>query len=363
MKKVISAFMFTVIIFALAACNKTVKLADYVDVEFTGYDKVGQATFDIDKEQLYEDVLGVKSEKDLEDEDIQQKIATITSQTSVKLENTNDLENGDTVTIITEVNEDRVDNIEGGKKEITVEGLEELKTLSEEDVLDNIDIEFVGTDGRGFIHIENEFETDSDFSSLTNLEFEVENDGYLENDEEVTIVPNEKDKNNLPTSGYEIDDDFALTVTVEGLKPVASNIDDIENFDEIEEMIDDEINDFYEDNISDVVIVDTVVYDIKKEGYLYRPHRDYDDDATYLNVNEDLGETTLATVYSIQQYADEEKEELTDDFAALRGFKSIEFDENLKIDPSNISLVEDSNNDLEDLINEYEKEGFEFTEK
>ena len=97
----------------IAAQPPTVKLDDYVSVEFSGYNTVGTATYQFDEEAFYQDYAGkidFKGEgltaliEGLEDEDICKKL--LDECVSGRLSRNTGLSNGDTVNVRWECDDD-----------------------------------------------------------------------------------------------------------------------------------------------------------------------------------------------------------------------------------------------------------------
>jgi len=272
-KKTIVLFVTLIAAIVLAACSKgpklnTVDILDYVEVEFDGLDTIGELTYSIDHYAINLEILDVETDIELADKlseieeknpELHEKLTNYQDFYEVSVDQEDNLVNGDTVTFKIEVSES-IDFIEEGEKEFTVEGLEELKELTAEEVEKHVVVETYGANERGYVTTENIFKDD-----LSSLEFTVENNGELSNGDKVQLNLVEDESEEIPQLlrlGYELEENFNLEIEIEGLPVYAKEAEDIANLEDILRMIDEKVEADFGEDIND--------YDYEKEFAVYR---------------------------------------------------------------------------------------------
>ena len=363
LKRVLFVLISLIGMLFLAACGHQADVTDYVKVSFSGMDGAGRAEFSVAEDKMFEDIFDMDS--DSFDKDTLKEMMQISDAYKTKMDKEKNLSNGDEVKVTVSVDEDTTDKLNGGEKVFTVKDLEEPKKLTSQDVEDNLDIEFAGANGRGeAISIYNLFD-----SGLGAINFEVENNGKLNNGEDAKIIlENDDVEDDLLRYGYVLADDFQPTVKVEGLYNIAEKATDIANLKEIKKMIEKDANKQYGEGMFER-------YKIKQEKLVYRqfgkdPASDDDDDDDNSNkigtndASDDDG--NLVGIYSVtktERVADDEggiTDEVTN-FVAIKGYSDIRLDENNKADLSNMNELfghYDPKYSLKSTIKKFETEGY-----
>lgn len=353
MKKFVLIVLAIIGIFVLSACGKSANLTDYVNVSFTGLDSKGVASYDVDEEQLFKDLFDYDPETDFPDEETLMEMEKIEDSYKVKLSKSEDLSNGDKITVTVTVDENVTKKIKGGEKEVTVEGLDEPKRLTTKDVEEHLVIDFLGASGQGVSRINNKFE-----SPLNEIVFEIENDGTLKNDDDARIILAEGEEESLLNHGYILEDDFKPTFKVKGLDLIAEKATDIKNLKDIKRMINEEVQRSYKDIYPDSNI--GTKYKIKEEAFMYRQFNNEEVDvSSYYDPHHDK-HGFLIGIYSIEKYSGGDGE-LRDEFTVIIGYKNIVLDENDKANVAKLELFKDrkdSTYSLETIIQLYEGDGY-----
>lgn len=249
----------------------TVDVADYITVEFEGYDTVGYATVELD-EEFWEAVYDKASFKDksrYEKEDFFSSYFTeaeymedeIGNWFSYSMDNATGLKNGDEVKIEYKVKTEKIKKkygviIKAEDQKFTVDGLEECETF---DPFDEIEVKFSGVDGSGTADIEIVKERDV----YDSISFYCDS-YYLEEGDEVTVTfgsgYSEEDLVEYCANNYGcIPTETEKTYTVEGLGHYVNDASEIKSqdalgdlFEDGKETISDELFDYYyeEDELS-----------------------------------------------------------------------------------------------------------------
>lgn len=323
----------------------------YVDVSFSGLDSQGTAEAEMNEDALINDVFG----HDLHDQqEIEEDINNLITAYSIELDQDQDLANGDTVTLTVAVDEGQSKIIEGGEKEFTVSQLEEATELTTEEVEKHLVLNFNGVSGKGTAQMDNTFS-----SPLSHFDFNIENDGSLENGDEATLVRDEETKRSLNNEGYIVTEDFNPTFEVEGLDVVAEKATDIANLEDIERVIDEQVNRSFEDHDPEETY--GIRYDIELEKLMYRQF-DQEEDDWYGQADHGV----LIGIYSVEKYDGGDNGELQETFTAVVGNSDIYLDED---DEANISQIDsfmdrkDDSYSLKSVIQLYEGNGYEEVEK
>src|SRR5690625_395291 len=342
--------------------SKTVDLIDYVDVHFDGMSTVGYVDYYVDIHQAVLDVYGKQDdefevniieiqEKKLE---IEQEINNLFSSYTVNIDKTESLANGDKVTVEITIDEDSAFAFKNGEKEFTVEGLEEPKVLTEEEVKKHIVVDFIGANERGFARINNTFNDD-----LSNIYFDVENSGQLSNGEEAKLIVNE-DEIPLINIGYKLDDDFNVTYEVKDLANYPQSVDEIKNLEDINRMIDEEMKKgFPKERTYDF----ESRFKIKEEVTLYRQFTDDEpSDANITNYG------AYIKLYTIQRFYDKkalENDDPSSVYIYARGYTNIHLDDDGKVNITEMDAFTNSHDEsysLETVQQTYEGYGYEVVE-
>lgn len=187
MKKINVAALLTagaIAIFGLAGCGSkvtSIEVNQYVEIEYEGYDSVGQITkSEFDARKLLND-----NEKPLE-EVSKKDILKLFGETFAVKTGEKGLSNGDTIQVNWEVDEDEIAEFEKEHKvkfvyddfELEVSGLTEMEKV---DVFEGITVEFGGTAPDGYARIR--------YNSVAyDLEFSLDKNSELSNGDVVTVT-------------------------------------------------------------------------------------------------------------------------------------------------------------------------------
>jgi hypothetical protein len=181
--------------------KKKIDLNDYVTVNFSGYDTKGTASINVDYTTLASDLqnaLGKKTNSyqsisDYEDFDLGDVIdalddigdyGSLTSGLSWDLDKTEDLSNGDKVTLTFQYDNDAAAKYKikfvGDEKEITVDGLTSVKEI---DPFENVTVEFSGTSPNASASVSH----DSTENALEYVDYSLSKNSGIEKGETVTV--------------------------------------------------------------------------------------------------------------------------------------------------------------------------------
>src|SRR5699024_10064077 len=186
----------------------------------------------VDYESIFTEIY---DELSLDDDEGRDTLEQLKDDVTISLDNTTNLSNGDEIILSIESNNKHVKTTE---KSMVVNGLEEPKTLTTDDVERNLEVEFKGINGKGELKVYNMFE-----EPLHNLEFLFQETKNLSNGDEVTLEEEGIDTDELIRLGYVLEEDFAPIFEVNGLTEIASTADEIDNLNEIKEEIVDKMED------------------------------------------------------------------------------------------------------------------------
>lgn len=362
-KKRSYALFVIITLFFLTSCGTAEDLTDYIDVSFSGMDSQGHAEYEVKEDKLHKEIFDYDEEEDFADDETEEEMDNLDDAYKIKLDPKKDLSNGDKVKVTASVNDEKTDKIKDGEKEVTVKNLEEPETLTTDDVENNLVINFNGASGRGKAKIDNKLD-----DSLSSLDFEIDDDGELENGDEVkAVLKGDENEQQLNQAGYVLEEDFNPTFEVEGLDKVAKEASDIDNLKDIKRMIKEEVEDEYEDTSPDESY--GTVYDIDKEAMLYRPfEEDEDDDNRDEEPPDMMGEDpvnkngSLIGIYSITKYSGGDDKEKEKEFTAVIGFSNIildDDDEGNVSDMEELSTEKDDKYSTESVVQLYEGDGYE----
>lgn len=205
----------------------TINLNDYVTIEFSGYDTLGKATYEFDKEAFcddYEDKVKINKKKmDSELEELYDYLSDdmdceilLYSCVDGKVKEASGLSNGDTVTYKWDCNDELAKenfNVKLKYKdiEVKVEGLEKAKLVNP---FESINIVYTGIAPNGSVQVEK----NSNEPIIKNIYFEITPNSGLKNGDEVTVrVQNAGDASYYVENYGAILSETEKTYTVEGL--------------------------------------------------------------------------------------------------------------------------------------------------
>ncbi|KXT78528.1 hypothetical protein [Streptococcus sp. DD13] len=202
-----------------------------VSVEFTGYDGYGEAK--VDKKKVEDTIrrlayqkVGISEEhiKGLLSGDLSMssiagladrvnQAERLVSGVSIDVDPTQNLKNGDTVTIKVTVDNPQQSPIKPEEKTIKVSGLKEIEKLSESDILEQYPVTFIGFNGTAHIKLPDDEAGYSVYQTPST-------DESYSNGDKISLTLTDEFKQNLLTQGKET---AVKTVTVEvkDLKEVA----------------------------------------------------------------------------------------------------------------------------------------------
>ncbi len=165
--------------------RKTIKLEEYIDVTFEGYDTIGTAYAKIDYDKFYVAALEAmgKTEKTTNLKTIAMA-ETLYYSIDIELDKKKDLSNGDEITVDIEYDEDIVKQadviIDFDSYEIEVEGLDEVEVV---DIFDYAEVTFGGFDGDVYASVKNT----ADKEGLKTVWFDVSNSYNLSIGDTITV--------------------------------------------------------------------------------------------------------------------------------------------------------------------------------
>lgn len=351
-KKIVVGFTMVLGAILLSACGgKAVDMTDFVEVEFNGMDTQGYVDYYVDFNELYKEVLDYDETEDVPDDETEEAMSEISEMYKISADNEEELSNGDTVTVKVSVKEDNDYKISGGEKEFTVEDLEEPEQLTSKEVEDKLVINFSGSNGAGKASIESTFNGD-----LSNLDFEVENDGKLENGKEANIVLEDGGDSYLSDIGYVTEDDFSPSFEVEGLEEIPETAQDIKNYEDVERMIEEEANRRNDKGL--------FKFKVKLEKMMYRQFNENDGngDGMYSSDNYD---GNMIGIYTVKKYEDDEKGKLRSEFTDIIGYSNLVLDENDEVNVAEMKEISDRKDDsysLESVLKLYEGYGYDYVD-
>ncbi|MGX7130176.1 hypothetical protein [Enterococcus wangshanyuanii] len=350
MKKLLMSIL---LIFVLSGCSPAKDLSDYVTVDFSGMDTKGTASYNVDMNKLYKDVLNYDEESGFPDEDTQKEMMAIADSYKVKMSKENNLSNDDKIKVIVSVDENKTKKIKGGEKEFTVNSLEKPKKLTTEEVEKHLVVNFNGASGKGKATIDNTFEEPLNF-----VEFTIKDDGNLKNGDMAQIEKTKDLESNLSDQGYILSDDFKPEFEVKGLKNVAEKATDISNLEDIKRMIDEEVKRSYKDSEYSF----GSKYEITLNKLFYRQFakdNTNEDSGWFSSSSSDNG--NLIGVYTIKEFSAGTESKLLRQFTAIIGYSDIVLDENKQANVAEIkeiSTTKDDTYSLESVLKLYEGYGY-----
>jgi len=272
---------------------------------------------------------------------------TILAAIKIKVENEENLSNGDKIKVTVNVDQEKTKKIKGGTKEFKVSGLDEPKKLSTEAAEKHLVPVFSGVSGRGTVKFENTFSDE-----LRNVYFTAKNNGKLSNGDEVELEIDDSFKKSLIHHGYVLDETFEPKYKVKNLHVVADQAKDIANLEDIKRIINEEMQKQYGKSF-------IYSYKVKHENYMYRKFEPGEVDASKWTES-----GNLVGLYTVSRYSGDN---LDSQYVVVRGFKNIYLDKNNKaniadIMRNKINQSMDSSYSLETVVQMYEGYGYEIIE-
>lgn len=203
--------MVVVAVFVIKAISK-VDALDFLQFDCYGADGYGEASAEIDMDALVISELGVDGSEDGFFDALVEYDAYYEG-IDVSLDKSDNLKNGDVVTVTVSVSGNVQKKVKGGKKSFTVSGLEAVETV---DVFQDMNYRFEGMNGKATLSISN----NSIDPFIATCEFVADKKEGLTNGDVITIsvVYNPADVGNFGC----IPEKETTTITVEGLRTYVS---------------------------------------------------------------------------------------------------------------------------------------------
>lgn len=160
---------------------------DFISVSFKGYNSNGSAVVHADVDAMVAEIVG----EEPDGEDMEKRLAWIelydahVGNIKVECAPTEELCNGDEVTVTVTVSGDTAKKVKGSSKTYKVEGLTEIELV---DVFAEVDVVFEGVNGSGIAKVVREQDKDEFIDSLRFSIDEITENGTLSNGDEVVIV-------------------------------------------------------------------------------------------------------------------------------------------------------------------------------
>jgi hypothetical protein len=341
----------------LSACGGGAKdMTEYIDVDFTGMDTNGVATYSLDEKKLLKDTLNYDGEE-APGQKVLEEMDSIYSSYKIKLDKTDKLSNGDKVKVTVTVDSDKTKKIKSGDKTFEVTGLEEPKKLTSADVEKNLVLNFTGVSGKGTAKIDNIFD-----EPLSYVDIEIEDDGELKNGDKAKVILSKEAENELFDKGYVLDKKFSPEFEVKGLEVVAEKATDIANLDDIKRMIDEEAKRSYKDSYADESW--GYRYEIKQEKLMYRQFvssKDKNKDSWSWGNDGSSSNGNLIGIYTIKRYSGGTESKLDKTETAIIGYSNIVLDSENKANVADIEEIISTKDDtysLESVLKLYEGYGY-----
>ena len=343
----------------LSACGeKQQEMSQYVDVYFSGMDTYGTADYHVNEAKLFKDLLDQDLSEEIFDEKIVEEMNDIFASYAITLDKTENLSNGEKVTMTIKINPEKSKKLKSGSKTIEVSGLEEPKLVTTEEVQSSLIVNFIGASGQGSVQIDRVF----DEPILNEIPFLVENDGQLTNGSQAKITLDKAGELELKSNGYLLDDNFSPTFEVTGLSEVAQKATDIANLKDIERMIDEETKRQYSDY--DPNESWGRYYEIVQEKRMYRQFLSGKELTDTWFYGHDGGDANgnLIGIFTVKKYTGGTETKLVDQVTAIIGYSNIILDADKKANVAEINKIyteKDDTYSLESVIQLYEGYGYE----
>lgn len=338
----------------LAACSSSgsteeeieeinsVDVSEFVEVTYKGLNSVGIAEYTVDYEIIFEEIYG--DELSLDSVDGEEALEQLKEDLSIYLDDMTDLTNDDEIILSIDSTNDQVKTTE---KTLVVSGLEDPKVLTTKDVEGSIDIEFKGINGNGNFEIYNQFD-----EPLHDFYFPFVEVDDLSNGDEVILEKDEINEDELLRLGYVLDEDFAPRFEVSGLTEMANTVNEINNYNELKEEIDEKMRD-----IKKAYFIDNSwqKYDytgnLEKWMYVAEEKKPFEDEE-----EERLG--SLIAVYSMKDY-DWNDNSLVSESTYVMGYYNLFLDEdnNVKVEEAE-EIDKQHRASSDEVIKLYEEHGY-----
>lgn len=223
-KRILLLMTMAVMAGTMTGCSgKTVKLNDYLTIEYEGYNKYGKARYDIDYEQIVADyskhIKLSESNSYFSAEDV------LKEQIKGKLDKREELSNGDTVTFKWKVFDEQLKEATGLKVKYS-DVKEKIKDLEEAELIDGFDglkINIDGISGSATARI------DAEQAPLPSGCYEMDKEQGLKNGDVITITINEGAAINFCNENGIIPKEMSMDYPIEGLREYVSKIADIDD--------------------------------------------------------------------------------------------------------------------------------------
>ena len=321
---------------------ESIDINEFVEITYEGLSSVGVAEYTVDYESIFKEIYN--DELSIDSDEGKDALEQLKNDVSILLDTTTNLSNGDEIILSIESNNKHVKTTE---KSMVVNGLEEPKTLTTDDVEKDLEVEFKGINGKGELKVYNMFE-----EPLHNLEFSFQETENLSNGDEVTLEEKDIDTDELIRLGYVLEEDFAPIFEVNGLTEIASTVDEIGNLNEIKEEIVDKMEDtksayFVEANFQKYDYtgnLETWMY-VPKEK---KPFEDEDEERI----------ASLIAIYSMKDF-DWNDGRLVRESTYVMGYYNLLLDENNNVEMEEIKDIDKTHSGTSDeIIKLYEEHGY-----
>ena len=182
---------------------------------------------------------------------------------------------------------------------VKVEDLEDPIKIKKEDIDKHVVVNFMGTSGVGEVKLDTTFQPPLS-TFLNNESFDIENNGQIRNNEEVTIKikPDVLDK--MKDKGLELTEPIEMTRKAQNLPEVSESIDQTKNVKELIKKINADIEQKYPDTLFGS-------FDTKLERYYYRPFHVQND---LIKVENSTQDGTLIAVFTVDTLSKDKKEKI-----------------------------------------------------
>lgn len=333
MKKIFGVFILLSSVLILVACGAK-DATNYISLEFEGIDTKGKAKYVVDEEKLLKEVFDYE-EKDGPNLEVLGDMLIVDDAMDIKLDKDKDLSNGDKVKVTVTIDESKTDKLKSGEKEFEVQGLEEPKKLTDEEIQQNVVFVFEGYSGRGTVNLT--YNPKDQNIPKINLE-PIEEYTTLNNGDIVQYKVSQASIDSLAEQGYLLDGEGIVKEKVQGLKVVPETPSDIPNLSAIKQLISENIA----ERFADIKIFSSIYtsYEVEEKQMYYRqfkPLNSTNQDFSWIN-SADFG--ALVGVYHIKEY--NEDKELVRSYMHAQGYSGIVLDENSKVNITQLNQITSS---------------------
>lgn len=189
----------------------------YVSVSYSGYDSNGTAHVNFDEDSLIETIIGKEPDDFSKWGDWFNAYEELSANIDVSCVPSQNLSNGDTVTVLVTVSDDAAKKISGGETKFQVSGLPEIQTI---DFFKDIEITYEGIAG-GLTSVQ--LTRLSDDEALQACSFHIEPQSSIKNGDTITVTITNSE--NLAKQYLCIPEETTKTFTVSGLNEYLSDPD------------------------------------------------------------------------------------------------------------------------------------------